>query len=170
MMPDPRGFPGFLPRPFANLTIHFGEPIDRLGSALDVLLDSLRSRPSLNPLGWQREQEAVALGRDSKQQIAADEAPSIPIPPAATFPSVSVPAPTTGWAPPPPGSRAAEAKEATMKDECAAMEARSRLVEVLRRELAWLGVRSRRERGEAEGDVGKLVHTLMPEKIEEKSR
>lgn len=162
MMPDPRGFPSFLPRPFAKLTIHFGEPIDRIGSALDTMLDTLRCKHSLNPRGWEKEQELVSAKQPS--DVQHEEAPSIPIPLPSTFPSVPTPDPAVmGWAPPPADSRAAQAQQATLDDESAAMEARSRLVEVLRRELAWLGVRSRRLRGEREGEVGRLVHSLVPD-------
>lgn len=176
-MPDPRSFPGFVPRPFANLCIHFGEPIDRLGSALDLLLNDLRSQAWLNPRFWSSENQHIEW---LKQQGAAEEggmrieeAPSIPIPSPGTFPRPEKPiaVPSGGWPGPPADSRAAEALRATVahpEGEAKAMEARSQLVEVLRRELAFLGARDRKEMGEDPGEVGRLVHRLVAEDDEDK--
>lgn len=177
VMPDPRRFPKFLPRPFANLSINFGEPIDQPGSSLDFLLTELRSKRSLNPLFWEKSQHEQRLrGHGDLGTSATNQAPVIPIPSPSSFPVLDppVPRPANGWPAPPPNSRAAGAQEATfgtlsespsavdksLAEE--AMEARSRLVELLRRELAFLGVRSRRAMGQDDGDVGDLVHTLMP--------
>ncbi|CAO1621359.1 unnamed protein product [Parajaminaea phylloscopi] len=205
MMPDPRRFPKFLPRPFAKLGVHFGEPVDRIGSALDTMLNDLRVQPHLNPLFWEGESDHIRALReehaasgpldgkpDGKTRPDPTDlmaAPAIPVPDPDFFPKLDpIPRPASGWPAPPPGSRAAMAEAATFGpagsstspcpdggDDTAgqrpgspafvarAMDARSRLAELLRRELAFLGVRSRRQMGECEGELGTLVHTLMPD-------
>lgn len=180
MMPDPRNFPRFLPRPFAKLFVHFGEPIDSPQSALDRLLGDLRRRPSLNPRWWQDEEDASSHPNDLTHTSRA-EAPTIPIPPMSAFPKPDpLPVPPSGWAPPPPGSLSALSLEATQRAQAQGrtadgqdpMTARSGLVELLRRELAWLGVKSRSlrregalgaEKSEGGEELGRLVHRLMPE-------
>lgn len=171
-MPDPRNFPKFLPRPFAKLHIHFGEPIDRLGSALDQALSDLRKSKALNPLWWSEEAaEIERITEITKQEnstrsntLPLEDAPSIPIPKMSTFPPIDpITIPPNGWAPPPVDSLAAQSMQANALDHDACMQARSSLVELCRRELAHLGLRSRRERGlSKDGDPGDLVHTLIP--------
>lgn len=170
LMPDPRNFPKFLPRPFAKLHIHFGEPIDRLGSALDRALSDLRRIEALNPRWWSVEdaemERLAALNPASHvDTMPLEDAPSIPIPTMSTFPpSDPLPIPPNGWDPPPSGSLAAQSMKANALDFDASMQARSSLVELCRRELAYLGLKSRRERGLPEkDDPGSLVHTLSSE-------
>lgn len=165
-MPDPRGFPKFVPRPFANLTITFGDPIDHTGSSLDLLLSDLRKQSSLNPAWWQDEDKEIErirsfLPSDQRPQV---DAPAIPVPSPSSFPSLAPHVvPPQGWSEPPEDSPAHRAMVASAQDAQKAMAARSSLAELLRRELAALGVRTRKARGEEEGAVGRLVHTLMPE-------
>lgn len=158
IMPDPRNFPKFLPRPFAKLHVHFGEPIDQPGTILDTMLTSLRKRPSLNPLHWAQEDEETQQIHAIASSASREEAPEISIPKMSSFPAVaSHPVPKAGWPDPPMDSLAYKSQLGSQRDE-EAMKDRSRLAEVLRRELAWLGVKSRRDRGEPEGEVGELVH------------
>lgn len=191
VMPDPRCFPKFLPRPFAKLSVHFGEPVDRIGSALDIVLNDLRVQPQLNPIYWEGESDHIRqLRNDDVANTEATPAsagvlaaPAIPVPNSSAFPKLSpISTPVQGWPSPPRGSRAALAQEATFNPlqsspasrpvnesagspafVAAAMDARSRLAELLRRELAFLGMRSQRAMGKPEGQLGRLVHTLMPE-------
>lgn len=173
-MPDPRNNPKFLPRPFAKLHIHFGEPIDRLNSALDRALSQLRKSKALNSQWWSEEDEEIQriteISRAELQNgqtpttIHTQDVPPIPIPEMSTFPPIDpLSIPPNGWAPPPPDSLAFKAMEANAMDSEVSMAARSSLVELCRRELAALGLRSRRERGLPDKeDPGSLVHTLIP--------
>ena len=143
MMPEPRAFPRWLPRPGAKVTITFGEAVNK---AVDPILDRLSAFVH-GPAGAGDLDEALA----GMARLSAD----YPVPAPGSFPPHTPLVDPPGgvpWPVPLPDSRSAKAI-ARHGESPRARAARSIVAAELRAHLAQLG-------SEQGGDL-QLVHRLL---------
>jgi len=165
MMPEPRGWPRFLPRFGAEVSITFGDPINHV---LDPYIDALKKEEDD---GGRRTPETSSSDSTTTFSTATRNAPpslsnsSLIHPTEPRLPRrprVFHDAPGSGWPQLDSSSRGALALS---QDNPSKQRTRSRIVSMLRIELANLGLKVRFENGDKDG-LGELVHSEVKEEEE----
>lgn len=157
-MPEPRRFPRWFPRPGADVTITFGEPINK---TMDPILDRLASFISTHSEVKRHQEDAPTYSQVQSEAEKSIEdleqlGPSYPSPPANSFPPhTPLVEPPNGvpWPVPLVESRSAKAV-GMYGDSLQARVARSLIAAELRAQLFSLG--------EKQGGNMALSHQLMP--------
>lgn len=156
MMPEPRGWPRFLPRFGAEVSITFGDPINHI---LDPYIDALKKEEI-------QEDDSVRISKIQDSSTVSNSSSLInhPIEPRLPRrPRVFHQAPTEkGW---PELESDSKGSISFSLDNLSKQRSRSRIAALLRIELANLGLRIRKELGEKDG-LGELVHSEVQEEEE----